>query len=55
MSRTQPSTLISLNKSNHTKKRTKIKRIVPAPGGGGEESKAESRKKKKEEGDKVGV
>ena len=53
MSRTQPSTLISLNKSNHTTKRTKIKRIVPA--GGGEESKAESRKKKEEEGDKVGV
>ena len=54
MSRTQPSTLISLNKSNHTTKRTKIKRIVPGPGGG-EESKAESRKKKEEEGDKVGV
>ena len=46
MSRTQPSTLISLNKSNHTTKRTKIKRIVPAPGGGG--GRKQSRAQKEE-------
>ena len=47
MSRTQPSTLISLNKSNHTTKRTKIKRIVPAGGRGGGGRK-QSREQKEE-------
>ena len=47
MSRTQPSTLISLNKSNHTTKRTKIKRIVPAPGGGGRKQSREQKEERR--------
>ena len=47
MSRTQPSTLISLNKSNHTTKRTKIKRIVPAGGGGGRKQSREQKEERR--------
>ena len=55
MSRTEPSTLISLNKSSHATKRTKIKRIVWADKIRKQSREQKEERRRRRQADKVGV